>query len=542
MRTVFILIFSSLSICLLGQALLPKTNYKYKNTQQLIRKVAITFGNNRPEPRLTMPAGNKSRRIAEFTSLPVPELIVDEKLYDICRKFGPDSTAALAVIIGHELTHYYNRHTEWMGFAQMAANKNVSPTSALQSRSYEIQADMQGLYQAHIAGYDAFKIATPLYLAIYQSYQLSEVVAGYPSRKERLALLANQISRAKKLAFTFDTGTFLLLRQDYSRAEGCFNFIATEIPAQEVLTNLGLCQVWQATDLMTLSNMPFRYPFELAIRSRLNPTAVRGNNAEQKEELLQNAAENFRKAWQLDPGYETAGINLAATQSLLNRNGTALETLNELEKVLTKDKRKLSANARLMRGIILTKMGDYNAAKPDFEQSDGAFEILYNRALFDWYTTSFAKDDPIATEKLKNWVSSYSRPKQPDKAATPETKAGDMSLPFSSTIAFDESFNLPHPDLVRAQSGQANKLHYFTIHCSDRTYQVIQVLPENTTALLQKGLKNGSRKADFLVAYGPPDRMVSLSGNGTVYAYDRNRLFVVIRDGIISSWMLYQER
>jgi len=180
---------------------------KYHVTQQVCQQLAIAFGERRM-PKLTMITDPNSHRIAQFVSKPEPELFLDEKLYDICRGFGPDSLAALSIVLGHELAHYYGKHADWFGFAQLAKGLHPTPVQTEQTMVLEAQADMQGVYRSFLAGYDTYRLVKPLYSAIYNSYHLPAQMPGYPSREERIRLIDEQAGKAHTLGMAFETGLF----------------------------------------------------------------------------------------------------------------------------------------------------------------------------------------------------------------------------------------------------------------------------------------------------------------------------------------------
>lgn len=142
-------------------------------------------------------------------SIGEPVLYFDEKLYDICQSFGADSTTALALVLAHELTHYYERHNEWMGFAQLA-KKLPPPVKAEEKKKLEYSADQRGMFQAFVAGYHPFSIVKPLYKKIYTDYKLALTIPGYSSRDERIKLAREQAVVARNAGVAFEKIKFLI--------------------------------------------------------------------------------------------------------------------------------------------------------------------------------------------------------------------------------------------------------------------------------------------------------------------------------------------
>ena len=78
--------------------------------------------------------------------------------HDLCRAQGPDSLAALAALLGHELAHYYEDHG-WIGdFGNGFADLEVAQSLKRQKRSpekvveIETQADYFGGFYGYVAG------------------------------------------------------------------------------------------------------------------------------------------------------------------------------------------------------------------------------------------------------------------------------------------------------------------------------------------------------------------------------------------------------
>ena len=82
---------------------------------------------------------------------------------DLTKEFGKDSTTTLAIIMGHELAHYYKHH-EWCSEFAFSVkgtdlgNKIIN-ISRDQRKINESQADDAGLFAIMMAGYKPFNIS-----------------------------------------------------------------------------------------------------------------------------------------------------------------------------------------------------------------------------------------------------------------------------------------------------------------------------------------------------------------------------------------------
>lgn len=517
---------------------LPPAHPKYRVTQQVCRQLAASFGDVRM-PRLTMTATPGNQRIAQFVPKPEPELFIDEKLYDICRSFGPDSLAALAVVLGHELTHYYGNHADWFGFAQLMRQQKPSLVQSEQTQVLEAQADMQGAYRAFLAGFDVYPLVEPLYKAIYAAYKLPVQMTGYPTREQRIESMNRQVGKARTLGMAFDAGLFFLTKRDYATAERCFEFVSDEIPTKELLNNVGLCQLLRAAQAMTLREMPFRYPFEVETTNRLRPDTNRGD-AVDKVSLLKRAASYFRQAIDLDETYTTAYINQAAALSLLGRTGTAKETIDQLADALNRINEPLPANARLVRSMALAEQGDTAQASAELKRSTGAYELAYNEEILRNYHRLTTGDPQQGGQALEAIVDRHTKAAS-ESALAKEVRVGAIRLPLPETTTFGERLNIPEPGKVIVRGSRTPDGQLYRIVTPDSTYDVIRSLPgsRGQTAL---GVKNGDSVQLLVNKYGEPQRVVPAGNGYAYYCYDRANLFVAVWEGTVHNWLIYYVR
>lgn len=508
-----------------------ETQAMYRTTQQVCQQLATAFGERRL-PKLTLVMDPGSGRIAQFVPKPEPELFLDAKVFAICRHFGADSLAALSIILGHELTHYYGKHADWFGFAQLAQHQQPSAVQTEQTQMLEAQADMQGIYRAFLAGYNVYRLVKPLYRAIYDAYQLPVTMTGYPSREERIQLADEQARKANGLAMGFDAGLFFLLKRDYTVAQRCFDFVSEEMPIKEVLNNVGLCQFLRATQVMTLRETPFRYPFEMETSNRLRQPDNRGSDLD-KVALLKQAVSYFQQAIDLDETYVTAYINQASALSMLGRTGTAKETIDQLEEVLLKTRVPLPPNARMVRGIALVEAGNEKEGVLELERSLGAQELPYNLDVARSYARII---ELTGLQTLTELADRYAEPAS-NRVLLPETSVGAIQVPFSAGTTFLERLAIPEPGMVRIQSSQMTDGILLRLLLPTTKYDVVYSQP-GTTVQSRLGITSGNTVQRLVDQYGEPPRVVA--ANGLIYyCYDSAHVFFAVRDGVVLNWIMY---
>ena len=318
-----------------------------KQIESVFKNLVLAYGNSKAAPKL---AYFKKEAIkttpALYTTSPQPTIMVDVKFYDLCRSFGKDSTNALAVVLSHELAHYYNDHTFCADFAFVVRKNNAELAQKLKmvsksdKISRETQADYQGFFYAAIAGYNPFDCYEKTIEGIYKQYQLPEINPGYPSKAERKQMAIAVKQKTSELYLAFQKSIQLKEEKKYDEAMQLLEEINTYFPSRENYNNLGVIKTLSALDLKVLTleehKFPkrFLYPLELDNSSRLNQNGTRGAEADQAKmvQLLKSAQKDFEKAISLDPNYTMAFVNLACVFDLLDNPEAAIGKIKELSK------------------------------------------------------------------------------------------------------------------------------------------------------------------------------------------------------------------
>lgn len=317
-----------------------------KQIKEVYNNIVTAYGSAKPAPKLLFyPNDKKALTPALYTTTPQPTIKVDLEFYKLCRTFEKDSSNALAIVLSHELAHYYNDHTFCSDFAFAVRKNNQELAQKLKSVSKsdkisrETQADYQGLFYAAIAGYNPFDTYEKTIDAIYKSYQIPEVNPGYPTKTERKEMAVTVLQKTKDLYEKFKMALQLKEQKKYTEAITLFEEINTYFPSRENYNNIGTIKTLQALELKVLTseeyNYPkrFLYPLEIDNTSRLNQEGTRSSaDSSNKETLLKSAQKDFEKAISLDPNYTTAFINLACVFDLLGNPEAAIGKIKELPK------------------------------------------------------------------------------------------------------------------------------------------------------------------------------------------------------------------
>jgi len=403
-------------------------------------RLVLSFGESRPKPsiKLTL-SSSASPVVAAYSPQPIPTIRLDQRVVDLCRTFGKDSSNALAIILGHELAHYYRQH-EWCseyafimrgtGLGQQL--KMVSKDEKLKNES---QADALGLHAVYLAGFHSQGLHDRLIDAIYRKFALPDNVPGYPSRQERKQIAHLAEAELSRLYPVHLAANWLLLNGDYALAATCYDHLLQKFPSRELLNNAGVGRLLWVLSKTNKPAMPFLLPIELDGRSRLNTAASRGVLDKSSSEVairetLLEARKYFEEAIRKDPAYSPASINLACCYLLSQNYEAAIGRLNEVI-----SQTPASDAARLTRAIAYYLNQQPEKAQRDLQQLTRPNTLSqYNAALM-------ASGHALGNDKaeLMNWMDGYWQPhtaSSPANALPKTWTPAPATTPAVSTIAF----------------------------------------------------------------------------------------------------------
>jgi tetratricopeptide (TPR) repeat protein len=314
------------------------------NTEKQVRLVfnqlISVYGSAKPAPELKV---DKYTLPASYIANPKPTIKVDLSLYKLCQTFGKDSLNALAIILSHELTHYYNDHTFCSDYAFANFKANAELQKKIGQASYnariekESEADIKGFFYAAAAGFQPYGLQGLLIGKIYTAYKLSDIQKGYPTKKERIDIANKAEKTATQLYEYFKNGLISLENKQYDQAIEFFNKANSQVPFRENWNNIGVAYARKALNLKLPSKAEadnptrFLYPLEIENKSRLLNERTRSldDTTEEMEKLLIEAQNAFEKALQLDPSFYKSRINLACIYDLQGKHNSAIAEIIE---------------------------------------------------------------------------------------------------------------------------------------------------------------------------------------------------------------------
>lgn len=547
---------------------LPSTHYKYILIKEICKKITEAQGKQFKTPHLVVySVENGKQVIAQFKNTPIPTIYIDEKLYNLSRKFGKDSLDALACIIGHELAHLFEKHTFAIGMTGMMGlvdnldghvdnHAGTHPKSISKSEkvSLEAQADYYGLFYGFLAGYKTYQLLPKMLELIYEEYKLPDVMDGYPSKTERISIAKTSVAELEQVTMIVDVGEILYLQKQYEEAAIAFEYLLQKFPSRDIYNNLAAIRLAQVVSYTEKDAVYFVYPFEFDAVTRLRTGVERSGggdkkiaNLQKRKELLKIAKQYLKKAIILDPTYLTAYVNLACVYSLEGNYELAIGTMNEAETICRENNIPFSGNAYLVRAISRTYNQQAEKATDDFDKSLVLKANLanYNYQLFkkmqaDWKDKliDWASD----WSNLKTWVNSWveSNPAQTtfsnpnlEKICSQNIAEAVKTTNFGQELTVNDdnkSFKIAHK-----KDGACEKIKIKTF---DKDLYLL-LTPPNYSGTSAKGLLLNEKEEKLLAQYGQPSYTVACNG-AEFYFYEKLNLIFRLSDKKVKGWALYK--
>ena len=370
------------------------TGLKYKKAKEIYDNLVEARGDRRfPAPIFTISKSEKHGAFLEADGLSIG---LEEKLYDIMMKNGErEGEVAIAAILGHELTHYYEKHKWGSGFGTRYNDLKVArdiksnlrqDTFALNYKLInETQSDYLGGFLAYSAGYPVYEGLPLLYTKFYREYNLPSKIEGYGDLSDRKLLANRSLEKLKELIEIFDMANWMTALGQYNSARSFYRHILFEYQSREIYNNLGLLTVLEAFNYMKDSEKRYWIPLEMDLNFGAGSRDGFGSADSIKVALLREALVYFENAVSLDSKYAPGYLNMACTHFLLGDYERALfyadiEAKQKAKAAPQKFPQTLH-HADILKALILEKRGKRSEAIKILEQLKGDAAADHNLAV-----------------------------------------------------------------------------------------------------------------------------------------------------------------
>lgn len=449
---------------------------------------------------------------------------VEEKAYDLCVSLGADSLRAMAALLGHELTHFYEKHDWNTRFA--ADNQELGSSQIIQNLSaglsQETQADYLGGFLALSAGYDTYGILPRLLPVIYAAYQLPDSLVSYPPLAERVQLAALADERRQALTTVFDLANNLHLIGAYQDAGIYYQYLVQQFPSREMFNNAGVNYVQAALLLFNPTDFPYLFPLETDLDSRLKVLQRAGidQRVSHRDSLLALASDCFNRALMLDTDYWPAKLNQAVLEVLRDDAEAAAFHTSRLRRNRPVEQQ---AQADVLLGVIAALAKDTTEALAFWAaaQKQGNVLASLNSQRIQGspqatLTAGMASRNNLAAPKIENYaLNDYLRNPQIDRQVEVD------------------------PTTLGASWQKGRSTVY--IHYADegKRYGVFQVTADANACVLNNPCLVGKSLEFLEKQYGPPGRLVA-TPQGSVAVYPALKaMWIADQQGVITQYCVF---
>ncbi|WP_281613585.1 hypothetical protein [Flammeovirga sp. SubArs3] len=527
----FIFLFFCITSTINAQ-FLEEENYKFQEANNVLHKIAFTKGDNRPIPQLKISI--EPKYVAKYYPGESQHFIyLDEKVYDLCATLGSDSLNALACIIGHELGHYYEDHIQSFG---------LSDTDVTHSKTeLEDDADKFGLFYGAVAGFNTPKTFAKILDKIYDEYHRDSHLKGYPELKQRKKIINKAINEVDVFIHVYKVGQMLYAIGKYEEAYQCLEYILNHYPSKLIYNNLGVCQLKiYMNKVQSKEIYPYIYPFEFDVRvkRKVPNTDLRSRDFNFSE--IDLAIQNFKKAIQLDPLYETGYINLACAYSIKGNQDAASGTIFELETELQLEGKTISENAYMVKGISKALNENYEEASKYFQHLTTNSDINnYNKKVLD----AEVKKENSYFDNFMAWVEEYISTETPIEKETIVINSNKEKIRklLPKDLEVDKRFH-------KTDLGNWSMLYYseqddysmFIFRGKTTEIKLLEAM-DNYPLTTQKGIKvkDNIAKVRSSEYYGYPTFRWNNKPH-TILTYDTGRIAFTFEDQKLVNWFRWE--
>lgn len=500
----------------------PPDSAAYQKALQVYNRLVQARGDFRfPVPAFTMT--REEQRVAGI-DYDLLEIVLEEKAFEVCADFDQEADAAIAFLLGHELTHYYEKHAWRRGFVADYQDLNISLKldSLIDGAANETEADYLGGFLAYSAGYGLFDKGPELIKRLYAAYGLPSELPGYPSLEDRQTLGLRSAEKLARLTEAFDMANLLTALGKYPEAYAFYRFILMQYQSREIYNNLGVTAILDALQYFPESELKFRFPVELDLESTGEKNIGKAND---REKILRQAILHLDAAIGMDPDYAPAYLNKACAYALLGDDARArfYAEVEGKQAAQRGEYRKTETDIAILLGILEDRAGNAAGAESAFEAAAKNGNALAAANL------KILLKEPIEPEKPSF---RGSRPERIDDQTIDEI-SNDFLVDSKRSLKLDENFSF------HQNPGQGNNSALFVCQNNrSRTLILLHLTGPGYKAKTARKIGLGDDRTSIINAYGLPVRAVETT-RGEILVYN-NILFILGADGRLSRWGTYQ--
>lgn len=492
---------------------MPIMDAYQQDVQEIYQNLKNTIGDRRQDwPKVQV--WSITDRVASFVPLD-NTIYIDQQTLDICKTFGGKYKDALAFIIGHELTHFYQEH-QWkeLGFV---SHFLVDKTNFQEHLEHEKQADIYGTFIAQQSGYQTIRLVPAILDKIYQAYQLNKTATlEYPSLSERKKLAEEACHLATDLVNVYQTANYAMVLGKYEEAHFLYDYVRQSLQFKELYFNLGMNNLlqyyyWQP-------DLQLGYDFEI------DPSIpiTRNDQTRHPIALLKEAKESFQKILtQYDAKYFPAQLHLITILDWQNDKTGATQQINTLGNDVT---------PKNQASLFLT-IGNFHARNGQPALANDFYQRVASISTANLATKKLALDN---LNYLKTKKSSKQKPPQHPALRIEKgiDKIASLTLfkNYNRTISINDQMDL--------QTNEATNSFLYRLHFKGQLLKI--QLIESVDAQSNKGIKIGSTNQRIKESY-PNVQFGKVRHTNGYYLinYQKGLVFKCNQAGIVEEWVVF---
>lgn len=495
---------------------------QYRKVLNIYNKLVQARGDFRfPVPSFNLVS--EERRVAgiDYDQL---NIVLEEKALGVCNTFGAETDAAIAFLLAHELTHYYEKHAWRRSFAE--DNKDLKIGLDLDkvtdAAANETEADYLGGFLAYSAGFGLFQKGSEIIQSLYKAYGLKNDIAGYPSLSDRQTLSRRTAEIMASLVDVYDMANLLVATGKYTEAYEYYRYILLTYQSREIYNNLGVTAMLEAMKYFKETELKYRYPIELDLES----SAGKGDpTLNMREKLLRQAILHFDAAISLDPNYAPAFLNKANAFALLGDliRARFFANIEARQASKTGNYPKVDQDIDVLMGIIEARSNNVKGAQALFTKADKAGSPLAKINLRILLKQPPLKEIPAGTlwpevEKIEN--------------LTLEELSNNLRIDPKKTVSIKSQLEfLQTPNL-----GSGSKAFVNLMRNDEKT--IFHLTTSTYTGKTARKIGIGDTRSNIVLAYGEPSRSLE-TPLGQLMVY-KNLIFIIGKEGKLERWASYQ--
>ncbi|MFT6485291.1 MAG: tetratricopeptide (TPR) repeat protein [Neolewinella sp.] len=504
----------------------PVTNYKFSVANEVFTNLIRARGDrHKAIPRFVM---NNGRQYMAWMNPQAVEIGMEERIYDVCIGFGPDSLAALAAVLAHEMTHYYENHDWSRSFVSQNEQLSISEEIASLSEGIklETQADYMGGMLAIAAGYDVYDLMPRFLERAYAAYGLPESIPGYPSLADRIEVSTNTAEELKSVHAIYHTAGLLTMVGAYKPALQYYEHALNAFQSYEVYNNAGVCALLTLLDYMKPGEFPYALPLELDATSRLDKLATRlpSNEEAARAALLQKARNYLVNATNLTEREAVAALNMSIYHLLNEEPFDAEYWSTKAQRTAIRYRQpQTSGNAQIVQGILAAQDG-----RPDDAERLFTAALPKSRAIAELNLALVLGNRPVATTTTAGRSASETETIQGTKLEDILANLTDLEV----NVKVDKSVFCGKKEYED---------HTLFLHFADdgERYAAFQITKSNYRGLTATGAGIGTTRTEIMDQYGIADKVIATRTETCLNYARQGVIFCFDADDQLVRWIVY---